>query len=208
MYEEFDVQESDDPVIDKLMKQAGQTYKISGLVFQGNNEDILVMFPTANELIYSEGSYEPPFYILVKDATNPSIAELQAILKRTDDPLIFQEDETGVLKAIVRKSQRVISGAVQQQIWHRDGFQCMLCGRSIPDVQLTVDHFIPLEKEGQFGIGDLNHPGNYLSMCRSCNKKKGNQDPLDYCQKHNLDYTGLALYLGGKAPKSFIGHLS
>ena len=208
MYEEFDVQESDDPVVDKLMKRAGQLYNISGLVFQGNETTFVAMFPNSFYIENELDEQHLPVLMIDYFIDELTVAELQAILKRTDDPLIFQEDETGVLKAIVRKSQRVISGAVQQQIWHRDGFQCMLCGRSIPDVQLTVDHFIPLEKEGQFGISDLNHPGNYLSMCRGCNKKKGNQDPLDYCQKHNLDYTGLTLYLSGKAPKSFIGHLS
>ena len=201
VYEEFDI--DIDAIPDELRDltlNAGQVYNLSGLVFQGNGKELLVMFPTANKVMIAD-TYDYPLYVLFNDVLNPDFQELQAIIKRTDDPLIFEKDETGVLKAIVRKSQRVVSGAVQQQIWHRDGYQCMFCGKKIPQVQLTVDHFVPLEK------GGANDPSNYLSCCRACNKHKGNQDPEAYCMEHNYDYLGLSNYVAGKAPKSFIFHL-
>jgi len=199
MYEEFDIDEevlkraSEKDLLAQLMLKAGQTYNLSGLWFQGNEENYLVMFPTASEVSLMDG---------VDGFFQPTIPELQAIIKRTDSPLIFEQDETGVLKKIIRKSQRVISGAVQQQIWYRDGFRCVYCGHGIPKVQLTVDHFMPVE------CGGKDEPSNYLSACRQCNKDKGNQDPQEYCNEHNLDYFGLESYLQGKAPASFIFHLN
>ena len=154
------------------------------------------MFPNAYEI-----EIDTWISVYVDEYFESSVEELQAILKRTDNPLIFQDDETGTLKAIVRKSQMGVSGAVQQRIWYRDGFQCMYCGKKITDVQLTIDHFQPLEK------GGVNNVSNYLSACRSCNKRKGNTDPVEYCAKYGLDWNGLKLYLEEKAPKSFIGHL-
>jgi len=210
VYREFNLDPDAIPEeLRELTLKAGSVYKISGLVFQGNGETSVVMFPTADnvETEFVDTGYilpeEAPFWnLFIEHFLTPSMKQLQAILDRTDDPLVFQEDETGVLKAIVRKSQRPISGAVQQQIWYRDGYQCLYCGKEIPDVSLTVDHFIPLEKDGE------DDPGNYLSACRKCNKNKGNQDPEEYCKKNNLDYYGLMNYLAGKASKTFIMHLS
>jgi len=209
MYEEFDIDidEIEQSDVKELILNAGQLYKISGLVFQGNGKDFLVMSPNACELDYQdelEYFEQPPIPICVDNIFDElTLAEFQAILKRTDDPLIFEQDETGTLKAIVRKSQRVVSGAVQQQIWHRDGFQCLFCGKGIPDgKQLTVDHWIPLEK------GGASDPSNLITLCRQHNKDKGNQSPQAYCEKENLDYNGILLYLHGKAPKSFIYHLN
>jgi len=90
---------------------------------------------------------------------------------------------------------------VQQKIWHRDGWQCMYCGKGVPDIQVTIDHFVPLE------LGGEDNPGNYISACRQCQKAKGNRKPQEYCQSKHLDYEGLVAYLQGKASKLFINHL-
>lgn len=208
MYRDYNIglDEIQDQNLVELIANMGQLYNISGLVLQGNEKSFLVMMPNASEINNEKFSIYLQDFVSVK-FDQPwvfylSVPELQALLKRSDDPLIFQEDETGTLKAIVRKSQLSISGAVQQQIWYRDGFQCMFCGKSIPNVQLTVDHWIPVEQGGS------SEPFNLISCCRRCNKDKGNRDPQEYCQKHNLDYTGICLYLKGKAPKSFIAHLN
>ena len=212
MYEDagLDLDEIVGSEVEVLLKHAGSLYNISGLVFQGNEKNFIVMSPNASELIATHDPEYPNidskwnkecWYVTVDNVFAPTIREFQAILKRTDDPLIFEKDETGTLKAIVRKSQRVISGAVQQMIWSRDNFQCMFCGQSIPDIQATVDHFYPLEKGGK------NTPDNLLTVCRSCGKMKGNQDPIIYCKKHGYDYMGLKSYLEGKASSNFIGHL-
>lgn len=210
LYQDFniDIDKIEDSELKELLLHIGQLYNISGLLLQGNEKTFLVVFPTAckldSEWVMNIDTSTPKYGcwdLSVNDIFEPSFQELQEILKRSDDPLIFEQDETGVLKAIVRKSQRVVSGANQQKIWFRDGFQCLYCGQSAPDVQVTVDHFVPVERGGE------DNPGNYVTSCRRCNKNKGNKDPEEYCKKYNLDYRGIQLYLEGKAPKNFIAHL-
>ena len=65
-----------------------------------------------------------------------------------------------------------ISGAIQQKIWAADSFACVYCGAKMGDILLTVDHFIPLE------MGGKNIESNFVSACRKCNKRKGNDSPL------------------------------
>jgi len=171
------------------VEDAGHLFKISGVLFQGMDTNVLFLSPTANDL---KKGYQ---------VRQPSLEEWCEVLRRTDDPLVFEQDETGTIKAIHRKQQFAISGAIQQMIWARDQFQCLYCGKQMGDVQLTIDHFDPLEQGGE------NTQYNLLSACRQCNKRKGNMDPEDYCFKNDLDYEGLCLYLRGDAPLMFIGHL-
>ena len=131
----------------------------------------------------------------------PMLEELAEIIRRSDDPLYFETDPSGIVKAIHRKSERAVSGTVQQQVWARDGFRCLYCGRPMGEVTLTIDHFVPVESGGG------NDPSNLISACRKCNKQKGNQGPKDYCQSSGLDFTGLELYLKGEASVYFIAHL-
>lgn len=172
------------------LEDVGQRLKIAGLVLQGEGATIMVFAPNAT-----------PTNIVI-DATQPDLATWGELLRRSDDPLIFEQDDTGMIKAIHRKVRFAISGAVQQKIWVRDGLQCLYCGRQMGEIQLTVDHFIPLE------LGGANNERNYVSCCRRCNKDKGSQPPADWCLKNGYDLTGLELYLAGKAPLSFISHLS
>jgi len=173
------------------IEDAGHLLKISGILLQGQGENILLMSPTANQLIV-------PNDICLAD---PTLEEWCAILKQTDDPVFFKDNEHWNPKAIVRKQQYAISGAIQQKVWARDGFQCLYCGAKMGDVQMTVDHFIPLE------MGGDNDLSNYISACKRCNKKKGAIGPTTFCKQEVLDYDGLWQYLHGKSSLSFIGHL-
>jgi hypothetical protein len=171
------------------IEDAGNLLLISGVLLQGMGANYLLLTPNADEVSDIE-------------IIAPTLEEWCAVLRASDDPKIFEEDDTGTIKAVYRKVQRSISGAVQQQIWYRDGWQCMFCGKKVPDIQVTVDHFIPLE------LGGKNEPSNYISACRQCQKAKGNRKPEEYCQSKGLDYEGLVAYLQGKASKLFINHLT
>lgn len=50
----------------------------------------------------------------------------------------------------------------------REGFKCVLCGRSMADgiKQLEVDHIRPVSK------GGLTEPGNLRTLCWDCNQGK------------------------------------
>ena len=49
----------------------------------------------------------------------------------------------------------------------RDGFCCVYCGKKAPDVQLHVDHIVPVSSGGE---NDLD---NLAAACAECNMGKG-----------------------------------
>lgn len=169
------------------VEDAGNTLKLSGVLLQGMGTSVLLLSPTANDATMPE-------------IVQPTIEEWCEIIRRTDDPLAFEEDETGTIKAIHRKQERAISGTVQQRIWARDRFQCMYCGVTMAQSALAVDHFVPLELGGQ------DEESNYLTACFKCNKRKGSQAPEDFCAASGLDFEGLRMYLDGRASKAMIAH--
>ena len=52
-------------------------------------------------------------------------------------------------------------------------FSCLCCGRSEPDIRLTVDHVVPLVK------GGTNYIDNIQPLCFSCNSRKHSKT-IDY----------------------------
>ena len=193
--------------------EAGGLIKLSGLVYQGMGSTLVVLLPSAaplgdgqtddeGEMVEgvwaAKGLTGPPITLAI---VRPTLDMLVEIIRRSDDPLYFEVDPLGIVKAIHRKSERAVSGAVQQKVWARDGFRCLYCGRRMGDVSLTIDHWVPVESGGG------NDPTNLVSACRKCNKTKGNQGPEDYCRAKGLDFVGLQAYLAGQAPVHFIAHL-
>jgi hypothetical protein len=148
----------------------GSTLTITGALLEAEGHKILLLLPESDvsksQLITQ---------------LRPTTEEWSEIIRQSDNPDIFEMDDTGNIKAIHRKLRYNISGAVQQKVWARDNFKCVFCGRTMGDVQLTVDHLYPLEK------GGANNMSNYVSACRKCNKHKGNQSPETWCEENNID---------------------
>ncbi len=63
--------------------------------------------------------------------------------------------------------RRAPSVKVRFELLKRDGFACVYCGRSHPDVVLCLDHKVPFSK------GGLTIPGNLVTACVDCNAGKG-----------------------------------
>jgi hypothetical protein len=145
----------------------GSLLKIQGLVIAGEGAMATLLLPDA------------PMGILYSPCYELTIEEWTDFLQRSDNPELLMPG-----KAFHRKVRYEISGAVQQKVWKSDGLKCMYCGAIMGDVQLTVDHFVPLE------IGGKNDTSNYLAACRRCNKNKGAQDPKEFCKttRHGYDF--------------------
>lgn len=60
-----------------------------------------------------------------------------------------------------------------QALCRKYDFRCLACGKRAPDIQLTVDHVIPLDKGGS------NYIDNLQPLCLECNSAKGTQI-IDY----------------------------
>jgi len=166
-----------------LKGDIGSLLKIDGLVVSGNNARALLLLPSADEGWASgEGDYT---------AMPLNEEEWSDYIQRSDVPEVL----VGNAKVFHRKARYEISGAVQQKIWVADGLKCMYCDKKMGDVQLTIDHFIPLELGGQ------NNDKNYLSACRRCNKDKGSEDPKEFCKRRNISYDALVTYLANRKVK-------
>ncbi|MFS8867026.1 HNH endonuclease [Synechococcus sp. H65.1] len=65
-----------------------------------------------------------------------------------------------------------IPASVREYVFQRDGFRCRSCGKSPPEVQLQVDHIVPLAQGGSNDISNLQ------TLCKVCNqRKKDRWDP-------------------------------
>lgn len=163
-----------------LWGDIGNLLKIEGLVIGGEGARAILTLPGCD---LSLDSYED--VDLLPEIHNLSVEEWSEWLRLSDDPLVLVMPE----KAFHRKIRWEISGAVQQKVWMADGLKCQYCGRKMGEVQLTIDHFVPLE------MGGRNDASNYISACRKCNKDKGAMGPYAWCQLRNLDHAALVRYL-------------
>ena len=59
-----------------------------------------------------------------------------------------------------------VSRRLRFEILRRDGHTCRYCGASAPDVEMTVDHVIPVT------LGGSDDPSNLVTACKHCNAGK------------------------------------
>lgn len=64
-----------------------------------------------------------------------------------------------------------VSQRLRYEVLRRDNHACRYCGAAAPDVQLTVDHVIPV------ALGGSDDPTNLVTACRSCNSGKAASVP-------------------------------
>jgi HNH endonuclease len=64
-----------------------------------------------------------------------------------------------------------ISKRLRYEILRRDNYTCRYCGRSTPDVSLTVDHVVPES------LGGSDSPPNLVTACPDCNSGKTSSMP-------------------------------
>lgn len=65
-----------------------------------------------------------------------------------------------------------VTKRLRYEVFRRDGHTCRYCGAGAPDVQITVDHVVPL------ALGGTDEPANLVTACRSCNAGKSSM-PVD-----------------------------
>jgi len=92
-------------------------------------------------------------------------------------PLVITIGYYGAVNRKVHFSRHVL--------YERDNGQCQYCGKNVNKAQATIDHIIPISKDGK------NTWTNTVISCLDCNSKKGNK---------NLKDTGLKLKSNPKQP--------
>ena len=69
----------------------------------------------------------------------------------------------------------------RSEIFARDGYRCVYCGRADPDVELSVDHVEPRMRGGD------NSAGNLVTACVECNRQKGGRAAWSYLEDRDED---------------------
>lgn len=64
-----------------------------------------------------------------------------------------------------------VSKTTRYEVLRRDGFTCRYCGAKAPDVEIHVDHVVPVS------LGGSDDPTNLVAACRDCNAGKGTTMP-------------------------------
>ncbi len=59
----------------------------------------------------------------------------------------------------------------KQNVYLRDGYICQYCAKRCSNKELTIDHVIPISKQGP------ENWNNVVTACRHCNQRKGNRTP-------------------------------
>ena len=163
-----------------LYGDIGSLIKIQGLVVGGGGSQAVLMLPGE---FFDCTNDDPPLTLTEEEWSD--------FIHRSDNPEIL----VGPAKIFQRKVRYDISGAIQQKVWAADGFKCQYCGVPMGKALMTIDHFIPLE------MGGKNDTTNFLTSCKSCNKKKGNIDPIDWCHDRSLVYADILGYLKNRVIK-------
>ena len=62
-------------------------------------------------------------------------------------------------------------GLTKHRLFARDRHICAYCGGHFPELELTVEHILPVSRGGR------HEWTNVVTACRSCNTRKGNRRP-------------------------------
>lgn len=72
-----------------------------------------------------------------------------------------------IWNAICRVERGRVSNKMRFYILERDHYRCRCCGRSQNEVDLEIDHIVPIAKGGKSTLDNLQ------TLCAECNKRKG-----------------------------------
>ena len=72
-----------------------------------------------------------------------------------------------IWNAICRVERGRVSNEMRRKIYERDNYRCRCCGRNQNEVDLEIDHIVPIAKGGKSTLDNLQ------TLCAECNKRKG-----------------------------------
>lgn len=93
--------------------------------------------------------------------------QVRALLKRINHKNGSYYNDRGIWDALCRVERGRVSNKMRFFIYQRDGYRCCLCGRSDRFADLEIDHIQPIAKGGKCT------PDNLQTLCRRCNRMKG-----------------------------------
>lgn len=124
------------------------------------------------------------FIQIVKESENPTwericdragvVSKRSYLTKLTQLGLLLDLPHRGVVAnsaltpemLALEEEVRKISNALRFEVFQRDRHTCQYCGRRAPEVELEVDHLIPVARGGTDAFENL------ITSCRECNSGK------------------------------------
>jgi len=99
------------------------------------------------------------------------LAHTDEVQKRTRKWWVSNPDKVRAMHQRRRARKKAADGSFTDVEWAAlkasYDYTCLCCGKREPEIKLTVDHIIPLEKGGS------NYINNIQPLCQSCNRAKG-----------------------------------
>ena len=74
-----------------------------------------------------------------------------------------------IFESLTRFERAKVSNKIRFEVFERDNYTCKKCGKRNPG-NLEIDHIKPISKGGKTKMDNLQ------TLCRECNKEKGNQE--------------------------------
>lgn len=150
---------------DIKITQIGNDYQIAGLLFSGADRSFILQLP------HKAGDIHEQLDLLELDEEG-----LKGFMRQLDvlETEIITSGPEGLMKSIVRKTQRQIDNIIQWQVFERDHYTCQYCGRH--GIPMSVDHIV-LWEDGGPTIAD-----NLLTACKKCNRDRGNMKFIDWLE--------------------------
>ncbi|MEN9448441.1 MAG: hypothetical protein RJA25_1731 [Bacteroidota bacterium] len=158
------------------------------VIFKGTNIEYPIDYAKINDAIFSFLIFFPVLNACTQIALNKSIEiekDINSLGRNLRDLIdkyylidyLKEETKPEVLMTdIVYKAESKIKvqAGIRWQVFRRDNWRCVACGRSAEDnVILHVDHIIPRSKGGKDELE------NYQTLCETCNIGKSNKDNTD-----------------------------
>ncbi|MDR0684230.1 MAG: HNH endonuclease [Spirochaetaceae bacterium] len=131
-----------------------------------------------NSLIISFVIFFPIYYSMLEIAQNKDCSFKEIISNLNCENLIgdYPDMENNELSGIKENvninidETKFVKAGIRWQVFERDYFKCVACGKSAHDgAILHVDHIIPKSKGGSDSMD------NYQTLCHLCNIGKGNR---------------------------------
>ncbi len=105
-------------------------------------------------------------YLILQDKNNVQIKVfLDDIIPSSVIPVGFIPESEKNKK--IKKNKSTISSKLRFDVFRRDKFVCQYCGACGPDVELEIDHIVPVSRGGTDDIKNLK------TACFDCNRGKG-----------------------------------
>lgn len=148
---------------DMELLEFGHTIQIGGVIFAGKGKNHICLLP-------DDADINDEFCVL-----DLNMEEWKKVLRQTDlmEIKVLQAAADGELvKALVRKTTRVIEQGISWRVYKRDGYKCRYCGKE--GIPMTVDHLV-LWEDGGPSIEE-----NLVTSCRKCNKRRGSTQYADW----------------------------